>query len=742
MEKMQGTERLITCIEESIALAYSMQQVYVTPEHMLYILCNKGYFRKVLEALDADADRIKSQIEDYFEQYMDKEEAVEPIESAAFIAILNYAVKQAQSSEKNCVDIQHVLNGIFAFPDSFAAYYLAEEGVEKSALLYSMCHDEEDDSVGEESSQASEEHPEKREWQKYATHLNQFVKDHPEPFVERDTIIWRTLEVLCRKTKNNPIHIGEPGVGKTALTFSLAKRIVEGEVPEKLKGANLFMLDLGGMLAGTQYRGDFEKRIKQVLESIKAYEKPIVYIDEIHQIVGAGALGNGAMDASNLLKPYLLENSIRFIGATTFEEYKKYFEKDKGLVRRFQTVEVKEPTVEECLSILKGLQESYEAHHGVTYTAEALEAAVTLSHKYMNECFLPDKAIDLIDEAGAYLALQAGNKKQVVTREVIETLLAKMCHVPKKTVASNEVAKLKTLEKRLKKQIFGQDHAIEEVTKYLKLSRAGLSEGDKPIASLLFVGPTGVGKTEIAKTLAEELGIKLIRFDMSEYGEKHTASKLIGSPPGYVGYEEGGLLTDAIRKTPHAVLLLDEIEKAHSDVFNMLLQVMDYATLTDSHGKKADFRNVILIMTSNAGARFIGKQLVGFGERELKETVMEDEVKKVFTPEFRNRLSGMIAFNHLSEEMANKIADKELGKLKQLLEPKNITLKCSKQCLQKIGMKGISKEFGARGIKRVIEGEIKPLLVEEMLFGKLQKGGLCRVVMADEHITIEIESKK
>lgn len=536
------------------------------------------------------------------------------------------------------------------------------------------------------------------------------------------------------------MHIGEPGVGKTAITKGLAKRINEGKVPSTLQDATIFELDLGATLAGTQYRGDFEKRLKKILDSLKEKKNPIVYIDEIHNIVGAGSLGAGSLDASNLLKPYLTQGHIRFIGATTYEEYKKYFGKDKGLVRRFQPIEVKEPSVEETIEILKGLKAHYEAYHGVTYTDEAIEAAARLSAQYINDRFLPDKAIDLLDEAGAYYratqipgqTVKKAGKKQIIDLSIIETTLSRICHIPKQKVEKDEVQILKNLEGRLKKQVFGQDEAIDEIVRSIKLSRAGLSDGQKPVANLLFVGPTGVGKTELAKCLADELGVKLIRFDMSEYTEKHTASKLIGSPPGYVGYEEGGLLTDAIRKTPYCILLLDEIEKAHSDIFNILLQVMDYATLTDNQGRKADFRNVILIMTSNAGASNIGKKLVGFGERTIEKDAINEAVKKTFTPEFRNRLTKMIAFHHIKEDMAVEITKKQLNSFKQILSEKAIEINFTKKVIKQIAEKGISNEYGAREIARIIEGRIKPLLVDEVLFGKLSKGGKCKIDLKGE----------
>ncbi|MFR1201080.1 MAG: AAA family ATPase, partial [Clostridium sp.] len=547
----------------------------------------------------------------------------------------------------------------------------------------------------------------------------------------------RTVQILCRRTKNNPIHVGEPGVGKTSIVLGLARLINEGKVPEKIKNSEIYSLDIGGLLAGTKYRGDFEERIKKVLDQIKHRFNPIVYIDEIHSIVGAGALGGGSLDASNLLKPYLMEGKIKFIGATTFDEYKKHFEKDKALTRRFQTVEVKEPSISETIEILNGIKKSYEEYHNVSYTDQAIESAVILSNKYINDKFLPDKAIDVIDEAGASISMENSEERALIDEVKIEEIISKMCHIPKKTVEKDEIEALMTLENKLKSDIFGQNAAIDEVVKCIKMSRAGLKDEGKPVASMLFVGPTGVGKTEICRVLSKELGIKLIRFDMSEYGEKHAASKLIGAPPGYVGYEEGGLLTDSVRKNPYCVLLLDEIEKAHPDILSVLLQVMDYATLTDNQGRKADFRNVILIMTSNAGAKEIGKNKVGFGERVVQGEAIKDEVKRFFTPEFRNRLDKIVVFNHIDKEMAINITIKEIGLFKEQLLSKNIILEFDDSVINHISSEGVSKEYGAREISRIINSEIKALLIDEILFGRLKDGGKAKIIFSDSKYAIE-----
>ena len=557
----------------------------------------------------------------------------------------------------------------------------------------------------------------------YAPCLNDKLRD-VNPLIGREAELDRTIQILCRKDKNNPIHIGESGVGKTAVTYGLVELIRQGKVPDALKGAKVFALDLGGMLAGTQYRGDFEKRFKKVLDEIGREDKPIIYIDEIHNLAGAGAVGEGSFDASNLLKPYLSDGHIRFIGATTFEEYKRYFEKNKSLVRRFQNVEIKEPDIDEAVKILDGLKSRYERYHGVKYAKGITEYAVRMSAKYINERFLPDKAIDLIDEAGSYRKLHPTDKKvQTVDKNVINEVLTTICRVPVETVAADEISGLANLEKKLKKRIFGQDEAIEQVVNAVKFSKAGLLEENKPLASLLFVGPTGVGKTEIAKSLAEELGVKLIRFDMSEYGEKHAVAKLIGSPAGYVGYEDGGLLTEAVRKTPSAVLLLDEIEKAHSDIYNVLLQVMDYATLTDNQGRKADFRNIIIIMTSNAGASRIGKATVGFRSESMDSTVISEAVKQTFQPEFRNRLNKIVVFNGMDDKMAELIVDKQLSALASQLTARKIALKADNKAKALIREKGITPEFGAREVDRIIRNDIKPLFVDDILFGKLKNGG-------------------
>ncbi len=580
-------------------------------------------------------------------------------------------------------------------------------------------------------------------WRQYAICLNEELEGQ-NPLIGRAEELERTMQILCRKEKNNPLHMGEPGVGKTAITYGLARLLNEGQVPKPLAGAKIFALDLGSLLAGTQYRGDFEKRFKRVMDSIADEDNPIVYIDEIHNIVGAGAVNGGSFDVSNMLKPYLTQGRIRFIGATTYEEYKKHFEKNKSLVRRFQKMDIKEPDKADAIRILEGLKDNYEAFHGVRYEEGVLEYAVEMSAKYINERFLPDKAIDLMDEAGAYRRLHplpeegAAQTVQTVDRQLIDEILSKTCQIPKQVVESDETAALATLEQRLRARVFGQDEAIAQVVNAVKFSRAGLLEEGKPLASLLFAGPTGVGKTEIAKSLAAELGIPLIRFDMSEYEEKHAVAKLIGAPAGYVGYEEGGLLTEEIRKKPHAVLLLDEVEKAHPDIYNILLQVFDYATLTDNQGRKADFRNVIIIMTSNAGASRIGKHGIGFQGQDVGSDIILEEVKRIFQPEFRNRLNRIVVFKGLDEWMAERIVEKKLGELSDMLLRKNVHLSADASAKGLAKVKGISAEYGAREIERVIQGEIKPLLVDEILFGALKEGGACSLTAEEGKFRLEI----
>jgi ATP-dependent Clp protease ATP-binding subunit ClpA len=723
---------------------------YVTPEHLLYAALFQRGIGDAVSSCGGNVEKLKKDLKQYISEYVSRVDGIEPEQSFGFQQVIFLAGLQTENSGKDIVEEHHILSALFELEHSYASYYLQEQGISKRDLLYQLCHTHSSAFGEEESKTHTENHglesAEKNSTEsilhKYTVNLTKLAEDEQrDPLIGREDILDRTIQILCRRTKNNPVHVGEPGVGKTAITMGLARLIRKGRIPNRLKDAEIFSLDLGSMLAGTKYRGDFEERIKKVLDEVKNHNNPIVYIDEIHNIVGAGALTGGSLDASNLLKPYLMEGKIKFIGATTFDEYKKHFEKDKALSRRFQTIEVKEPTIGETVEILEGLKENYEKYHNVKFTKEAIKSAVILSDKYINQKFLPDKAIDIIDEAGAFIAMKNKSKRKavVIDESVIEDIISRVCNIPKKTVESSEIASLKNMETVLKANIYGQDSAIEEVVRCIKMSRSGLIDDNKPVASMLFVGPTGVGKTEIAKSLAKCLGVELLRFDMSEYGEKHAASKLIGAPPGYVGYEEGGLLTDNIRKKPHCVLLLDEIEKAHSDILSVLLQVMDYATLTDNQGRKADFRNVVIIMTSNAGAREIGKNLVGFGVREVKGEAILEEIKRIMSPEFRNRLDKIVVFNNINDTMANSITRKELNNFKEKLTLKNVNIEFSDNCILYIAKKGTSKEYGAREIIRIINSELKPLLVDEILFGKLSNGGNCNVDVLKGGFTLNIE---
>ncbi|CAM2076327.1 MAG: ATP-dependent Clp protease ATP-binding subunit ClpA [uncultured Clostridium sp.] len=751
---MEITREVNNILVEAYEVAKKNKHELVTVEHILYAITFQERFIEVIEELKGNVDELRSNLMEYLNNYIDKDENGNIQESYNFQQVILRASEQAIYASNNNISMEHIIAAIYELDNSYAQYYLLEQGLEKRDLLYKLCHegsenvyyvneeeltDEELDTniVEEELNNNLEKEGSKKQSliKKFTTNLNEYVKsEFTDPLIGRDDILNRTIQILCRRTKNNPIHVGEPGVGKTAITLGLARLINEGKVPEKIKNAEIFSLDIGATLAGTKYRGDFEERIKKVLNEINNHENPIVYIDEIHTIVGAGSIGGGSLDTSNLLKPYLMEGKIKFIGATTFDEYKKYFEKDKALTRRFQTIEVKETSVEETIKIIQGLKSNYENYHNVKYTDEAIKLAVELSSKYINDRFLPDKAIDIIDEAGSYISMnREDSNEKIIDEKIIEEVISKVCHIPKNTVEKDEISSLKELEDNLEKNIFGQNKAIHEVVRCIKMSRAGLNEENKPISSLLFVGPTGVGKTQLSKTLAESLGVKLIRFDMSEYAEKHAAAKLIGAPPGYVGYEEGGLLTDTIRKNPYCVLLLDEVEKAHPDILNVLLQVMDYATLSDNQGRKADFRNVVLIMTSNAGAKNIGKNIIGFGERVIKGEAIMEEVKKFFSPEFRNRLDKIVVFNHLNNEMALDIARKELNKFNEQLLKKNVKVNFDDKCIDFVANKGISQEYGAREIIRIINQEIKPMLVDEILFGSLSDGG---------EITLDVKDNK
>ena len=727
---------------------------YLTPEHLLYAALSFPEVRSILEACSANIDHIIRGMETYFEQKIPQVKDREPVQTTGFQNVIERAVLQSQNAGKDEVGIPEVLVSIFDEEKNYSAYYLRKAGVTRLQLLEVISHNNFEDMKEDYSDEGTEQDTVEGDSSKtargnilerFTTNLTRLAQEGKlDPIIGREEEIERTIQVLCRRIKNNPIHVGEAGVGKTAITEGLAQRIVDGTVPPLLKNFTIYRLDMGSMLAGTRYRGDFEERIKKVIDELLKRDDVILYIDEIHTMIGAGSASNGTLDASNMFKPALASGKLRCIGSTTYDEYKKVFEKDRALSRRFQKIDIEEPSTAEALEILKGLKSRYEAFHKVTYTDSALEAAVNLTALYVTDRHLPDKAIDAIDETGSWVRINAYKQGLPATETItvqesdIEKIVAKMARIPEKSVSESETQKLAQLESRLKSMVFGQDTAIEQVVKAIKRSRAGFRCPDKPVANFLFVGPTGVGKTELARKLAEIMGITLHRFDMSEYQEKHTVSRLIGSPPGYVGYEEGGLLTDAIRKTPHAVLLLDEIEKAHPDVFNILLQIMDYATLTDNQGRRADFRNVILIMTSNAGAREIGKPLIGFGERKETDTAISNAIEKTFTPEFRNRLDAIIRFNRLPEPIIERIVMKAIDEFRIQLAEKQVTLTITPQAVHWLADKGYSEEFGARNINRLVEDTVKSWYVDEVLFGRLVTGGKTVVDVKDDAIAITI----
>ena len=910
---MKPTDEVQTILNDAYLEAKAKGHEYITPEHLLYTTLGCDLPRTVIQECDADPDAVRASLLEYFSEYLDTAKDVNPVLTEGWQDIIERTIYHLSAVGRDEITSLDLLVAIYDLDKSFASHYLRKAGVERLRLLEAVSHrpsedeDAEEDAAGgigtifEGADDAAQESGAAKKAKEKGGALEKFAVDltaraeagELEPLIGREDIMERTLQVLSRRLKNNPIHVGDPGVGKTAVTEGLASRIVEGRIPSLLAGHRIWSLDMGSLLAGTRYRGDFEERIKKVIKELEARENVILFIDEIHTVIGAGATSGGSMDASNLLKPALMSGKIRCIGSTTYDEFKKFFQKDHALARRFQRIDVPETTRDETYRILLGLRGAYEAHHRVSYSDEALHAAVDLSDQFLNEKHLPDKAIDLIDEAGAWKRLneesgwmegeggaggdlqggaddsgssageggleargaageggvapagkaapgedeeagedgaeardgssavgggpedeengtagegdseaasppeggpesnqagppanqaalppeggpesnqaalppeggpesnqaaltpeggppanQAGsltNQPPPQTRipliEVgdIEKVLSKIARIPEKTVSAGENERLQFLEQTLRGRIYGQDEAVSDVADAIKRSRAGFRKPDKPVAGFLFVGPTGVGKTELARSLADELGVPLHRFDMSEYQEKHTVSRLIGSPPGYVGYDDGGMLTDAVRKTPHAVLLLDEIEKAHQDIYNILLQVLDYATLTDNMGRRADFRNVVIIMTSNAGARDIGKPRIGFGGGEISFGAVDDAVKRVFSPEFRNRLDKVVKFAHLGIEIVENIVRKELDLFREMLSPKNVTLEVSDAAVRWIAEKGHSPEFGARNIARLVEEKIKGFFVDQVLFGDLKDGGSAVADVEDDDIRV------
>lgn len=745
---------------------------FITPEHLLYGMMTLPQMQDLMwscnEAFDLDdfLDELDEHIE---ESTKDDSQGAKPNDicepSFQLQQVFTDAVRQAIMAERKAIDMPMAINAILCLENSWAAYLLRKHanvedfeimtgteihfherstGVEEDDDQYSngegdnpfglFDDDDEDLLFGDEDDFSSPSHKNDK-WKKYVTCINEHLAEK-NPLIGRERELDRTIQVLCRKDKNNPLHIGEPGVGKTALVYGVARRIEEGKVPDRLKGCNIYQLDMGTLLAGTRFRGDMEQRLKQIMEGVTSEAHCIIYLDEIHNIVGAGKGAEGGSDVSDLLKPYLDDDRIRVIGATTYTEYNKNFTRSVGMIRRFQTIDVEEPSIDEAIHILKSLKPIYEKYHHVKYDDAAIEYAVTSSAKFITDRFLPDKAIDIIDEAGAQAEMEGKKYKKIGKKQIAE-VLAKVAKIDALAIKQDDNKNLASLESRIKDVIYGQDRAIQTVVEAVQLSKAGLTDENKPLASLLFVGSTGVGKTEVAKMLAQELGVKLVRFDMSEYVEKHTVAKLIGAPAGYVGYDDGGLLTDAVRKSPDCVLLLDEIEKAHSDIFNILLQVMDYGVLTDSKGRKAHFKNVILIMTSNAGAQYASQASVGFASTATASSAMLKQVKHTFKPEFINRLNEIVVFNDMDEQMAKLILGKKLRELNAKLAVKSVSITLTDEAHQHLLKSGYSKEYGAREMDRVIQQQLKTILMREILFGKLKKGGEATVDLQNGILTIK-----
>lgn len=731
---MNNSKNLANAIKQAIEDCDFWRHEFVTPEHVLYAFASQDQFASACEWLPHDASWLITKLEKEFlsmEVVPETQKLV--IEgSQQFSEMMSLAIKQAQYSDQDTLDVPHVVAAMLMLNDSQAAYLLDQfTGDEKGEFMQSLVSAYAVDETGE-GAEGDDDSNSPAPWRKLVTCVNDTYAAH-NPLIGREAELERTMQVLCRKDKNNPLHVGEPGVGKTALIYGLTALIERGEVPERLRGAHVYMMDMGTMVAGTQFRGDFEKRIKMVMEGLAQEGNAILCIDEIHNLIGAGRNGDASLDASNMLKPYLESGAIRFIGSTTYDEYNRYIAKQKSLVRRFQQIDIAEPSVDDAIRIVEGLRPSYEKFHGVKYAAGVVEFAVRSAAKHIRDRFLPDKAIDLIDEAGAYRETHplTTQKRQTVDRRLVTDILARVCKIDAEALKEQSNDALRTLESDIKKEIFGQDEVVARVVEAVQMSKAGLADDTKPMASLLFVGPTGVGKTEVARVLSERMGMKLVRFDMSEYAEKHAVAKLIGSPAGYVGYEDGGLLTAAVRKTPNCVLLFDEIEKAHPDIFNIFLQMMDYAALTDNHGERADFRNAVIIMTSNAGAQYASRASIGFTGSVSRGDAMLTTVKKTFKPEFINRLTDIVVFHDMSRQMASLILDKKLAQLQTKLSAKNVTLHLSAEARELLLTKGFTPEYGARELDRVIGSMLKPLLMKEMLFGRLKKSGDAVVEVKD-----------
>lgn len=740
---IQNTVHVNSAFAYAQKKAISYRHEFITPEHLLSAFLEQSPFTSALNMCFCDPRELAFSLENYFTEELESVPADMDYElevSTQLNELIQHAYLMIDYSSAEALNVPHLVQSMLQLKDSWACHILKETLEEDlpefiSQLISRYEEVEEEDDLQTSPQEKSEP------WRSFVTCLNDCLQDH-NPLIGREAELERTIQVLCRKEKNNPLHVGEPGVGKTSLAYGLAARIEAREVPERLLDCRIYELDLGTLLAGTQYRGDFEKRLKTIMEGVRNEGHAIIYIDEIHNLIGAGRTGDGSMDASNMLKPYLESGDIRFIGSTTYEEYNRYFARSKGLVRRFQQIDILEPSIEETIHIVEGLKEKYEEFHGVTYQPDVIPYAVKASVRYISDRFLPDKAIDLVDEAGAYREIHPmPSGEQIVDKTLITDVLARICKVDALAMKEEDTTSLETLHARISAKIYGQEEAVRQVVEAVQMSKAGLLDENKPLASLLFVGPTGVGKTEVAKVLASELGISLQRFDMSEYTEKHTVAKLIGSPAGYVGYEDGGLLTDAIRKTPNCVLLLDEIEKAHPDVFNILLQVMDYAVLTDNKGRKADCRHVVLIMTSNAGAQFARQASIGFSSQITAGEAMLKQVKKTFKPEFINRLSATVVFHDMSREMASLILDKKLGELSSKLAARQIEMELSPEARNWLLQRGFLPEYGAREMDRVIASHLKPLLMREILFGSLKSGGKTCIQVDKDQLVLQLSTK-
>ena len=740
---IQNTVHVNSAFTYAQKKAISYRHEFITPEHLLSAFLEQSPFASALNMCFCDTQELAFSLENYFTEELESVPADMDYElevSTQLNELIQHAYLMIDYSSAEALNVPHLVQSMLQLKESWACHILKEALEEDLPEFISQLISRYEEVEVEDDLQTSPQ--EKSEpWRNFVTCLNDCLQDH-NPLIGREAELERTIQVLCRKEKNNPLHVGEPGVGKTSLAYGLAARIEAREVPERLLDCRIYELDLGTLLAGTQYRGDFEKRLKTIMEGVRNEGRAIIYIDEIHNLIGAGRTGDGSMDASNMLKPYLESGDIRFIGSTTYEEYNRYFARSKGLVRRFQQIDIHEPSIEETIHIVEGLKEKYEEFHGVTYQPDVIPYAVKASVRYISDRFLPDKAIDLVDEAGAYREIHPiPSGEQIVDKTLITDVLARICKVDALAMKEEDTTSLETLHARISAKIYGQEEAVRQVVEAVQMSKAGLLDENKPLASLLFVGPTGVGKTEVAKVLASELGISLQRFDMSEYTEKHTVAKLIGSPAGYVGYEDGGLLTDAIRKTPNCVLLLDEIEKAHPDVFNILLQVMDYAVLTDNKGRKADCRHVVLIMTSNAGAQFARQASIGFSSQITAGEAMLKQVKKTFKPEFINRLSATVVFHDMSRKMASLILDKKLGELSSKLASRQIEMELSPEARNWLLQRGFLPEYGAREMDRVIASHLKPLLMREILFGSLKSGGKTCIQVDKDQLVLQLSTK-